>query len=114
MAQRQSKQGQVLVLSLVAVSSLVRALLYIAAGAWIWGLGCALVAIGAAYGAYQANLAAQAIKAAWQASGLEAPESDAEFKKCPDCGKFTQGKNVCRNCGHDFDYPPTTAHGPAA
>jgi ribosomal protein L32 len=38
--------------------------------------------------------------------------SDAEFKKCPACGKFTRKANVCRHCGHDLNdgvspTPPT-------
>jgi ribosomal protein S27E len=54
-----------------------------------------------------------------------APESDADFKKCPACGKFTRKANVCRHCGHDLTHsvsgappkkvqenPPTTSDAP--
>lgn len=43
-------------------------------------------------------------------SGEEAaPESDAHFKKCPACGKFTRDANMCRHCGHQLTPPQPSA-----
>jgi ribosomal protein S27E/ribosomal protein L32 len=60
------------------------------------------------------------------ATSPPAPESDADFKKCPACGKFTRKANVCKHCGHDLTHsvsgappnngqenPPTTSGAPA-
>jgi zinc-ribbon domain len=49
------------------------------------------------------------------ATSPPAPESDADFKKCPACGKFTRKANVCKHCGHDLTHsvsgaPLTEAH----
>jgi ribosomal protein L32 len=112
MGQRQSKKRQVFVCSVAAVSFFVRALLYFYVGAWLFGLAFALVAVALAYSAYKAHLAQQSVEAAWQEyrSGDDkaaAPDPDAYIKKCPECGKFTRDAEVCRVCGHDFDYPPT-------
>jgi ribosomal protein S27E len=38
------------------------------------------------------------------ATSPPAPESDADFKKCPACGKFTRKANVCKHCGHDLTH----------
>jgi ribosomal protein S27E len=59
------------------------------------------------------------------ATSPPAPESDADFNKCPACGKFTRKANVCRHCGHDLtrsvsgappekvqENPPTTSDAP--
>jgi predicted RNA-binding Zn-ribbon protein involved in translation (DUF1610 family) len=43
------------------------------------------------------------------ATSPPAPESDADFKKCPACGKFTRKANVCRHCGHDLTYSVSDA-----
>ena len=119
MAQRQSKKRQIVVYSVAAASFLLRALLYFSVGAWLWGLAFALVAVFFAYSAYKSHLAQQSVEAAWRAyrsgddSGGDkaaAPDPGAYIKKCPQCGKFTREADVCRVCGHDFDYPPT---GPA-
>lgn len=113
MAQRQSKKRQIFVYSVAAASTFLRALIYISAGVWLWGVACALVAVLLAYSAYRAYLAQRSVEAAWQAyrSGDDkaaAPDPDAYIKKCPECGKFTREADVCRVCGHDFELPPTT------
>jgi hypothetical protein len=116
MAQRQSKKRRIVVYSVAAASFLLRALLYFSVGAWLWGLAFALVAGLLAYSAYKAHLAQQSVEAAWQAyrsgddsrdDNAAAPDPDAYIKKCPECGKFTRNADVCRVCGHGFDYPPT-------
>jgi hypothetical protein len=66
--------------------------------------GVELIAVGV-YCAYLSYKTATSPPAA-------APVSGAEFKKCPDCGKFTRKANVCRHCGHDLTHsvsgtPPT-------
>lgn len=38
-----------------------------------------------------------------------APDGDAEYKKCPACGKFTRDAAVCRHCGHDLPQPNAKA-----
>ena len=111
MAQRQSKKRRIVAYSVAAASLFLRALIYFSVGAWLWGLAFALIAVLLAYSAYKAHLAQQSVEAAWQAyrSGdkAAAPDPDAYIKKCPECGKFTRDADVCRICGHDFDYPPT-------
>lgn len=112
MAQRQSKKRQTVVYSVAAASLLLRALFYFFVGAWLWGLAFAFIAVLLAYSAYRSHLAQQSVEAAWQSyrpgdDKAAAPDPDAYIKKCPECGKFTRDADVCRVCGHDFDYPPT-------
>jgi hypothetical protein len=112
MVQRQSKKRQIVLYSVSAASFLLRALFFLAVGAWLWGLAFAVVGVLLASSAYKAYLAQQSVEAAWQAyrSGNDeaaAPDPDADFKKCLQCGKFTRDADVCRVCGHHFDYPPT-------
>jgi ribosomal protein S27E len=67
-------------------------ILFLLSGAWVRGVLTFGVGVLLVYSSYKT------------ATSPPAPESDADFKKCSVCGKFTRKANVCRHCGHDLTH----------
>jgi predicted RNA-binding Zn-ribbon protein involved in translation (DUF1610 family) len=75
----------------LAPCNVVFGMLMLSNGAGVRGLGAIATGFCLAYLSYKTATSPPA-----------APVSGAEFKKCPDCGKFTRKANNCRHCGHDL------------